>query len=712
MARQNIRTNPSLKLFEAYMDFSGGRNSETSNERLRDNEFPVLDNVDLSSRGSVKRRHGRRLLTSHVGLGQGLFFFYRSGQPEPDVVLAIGGALYVRENSATVDRPITILDGTTPFTFQATKPIEAVQYGVSMFIATGTKLCELAYDNSPPWATNTAYTVGQTVKAGGRVYVVKTAGTSGATPPTHTVGDATDNTVIWTYQFEEWNAKVVVPYTPTVMEAIYIGTNGLAPNPDAYVQSGVSTSLEVAGIKPPNRTGVVNQVATLVAYINKPETITAVDYKWEYKKSSEPTTWKVGRDWTADTAGSKTWDWRPDTPTKWDIRVTVRKTGTTTPAPEYVLSTYEVKEVEDKSNTSRPVTGIQRCRRIVLHWDRLVMTGDDANPFQIYISDLNAPRYFPTTNTISYDTGKQEPITAMVRYRDMLVVFTKTSVQTLVGRSPDDYQRGLIHDGIGCISERGAAVAGNNVVFLSAEGIHILKPNALVLDVMSVQRIDYPIKSEVEQDGNACTMVYDSQFWMCLPSSSEIFRLYYDNKMWVRDTSSKLNLAYMTHYGSDVYELSMDGKVYQQDKGLWTDDSEVYETVVESKFLDLEASFNFKKLKRLYILGRHYDMNVAMRVRVQADAAFVLDPEAGEAVIQPDGSTVWTTTSTPNLNFYAGTILGSWILGTGSLGTVPTSVQKAQIRGKCRRVRVRFTHSQDTPCEIFGFGLEFKEKKP
>jgi hypothetical protein len=73
---------------------------------------------------------------------------------------------------------------------------------------------------------------------------------------------------------------------------------------------------------------------------------------------------------------------------------------------------------------------------------------------------------------------------------------------------------------------------------------------------------------------------------------------------------------------------------------------------------------------------------------------------------------VWTTTTTPNIEFFNGTNFGHWTLGESPFGEQYISVQKARIRGKCRRVKVKFVNSQDKEVEIFGFGLEFKLKKP
>ena len=708
MARQSIAVNPAVKLFEAYMDFSGGLNLETSNEKLRDNEFPVLDNVDLSSRGSARRRTGRRLIASVPGKAQGMFFYYRPNQPEPDLIFAVDGKLYVMEQGEGEPKQIVFRNN---FTFQTERPIGAVQYGPDLFLATGSGLCELTYHDVPVWEPQKAYTVGDRVNADGLIYECVTAGTSGDTAPSGMEADIQDGSVVWKYLYRDWDAKEVTPYTPTVMEAIYIGTNGLAENPDAYVSDGQGTSLEIAGIKPATRTGVVNQKTSMVAYINKPQDMGSVEYKWEYKMSNE-STWLVGRDWTSDTNGGKTWDFLPDKATNWDIRVSAREAGKESPVAQYALTNYRVNQVEDKTqNTSRPVDNIKTCNQITLHWDRLLLWGDTTHKNQLYISDLNNPRYFPVSNTISFETGKQEPIVSVVRYRDMLVVFTKTTIQTLVGRSPEDYRRNLIHDGLGCIAPRSAAVVGNHIAFLSAEGIYLLKPNQFILEVMNVQRIDYPIKSAVIPDEDACALVYDSQYRLCLPSKREVYRLYYEQVMWVRDTSSKLNFVQMIHYGNEVYELSQDGRIYKQDSTIYNDDGEIYPMIVESKYLDLSASFNQKKLKRLYVLARHYDETVDLFVTVKADSALALTPEKGRVEII-NGWVEWIVTTEPNIHFYSGTLIGTWILGKAPLGDIQISVQKAAIRGRCRRVKVIFEHKQDLPCEIFGFGLEFKEKKP
>ncbi len=53
--------------------------------------------------------------------------------------------------------------------------------------------------NYTPWTTATAYSVGDIVTNGSYKYIASTAATSGATPPTHTSGSASDGGVDWMF---------------------------------------------------------------------------------------------------------------------------------------------------------------------------------------------------------------------------------------------------------------------------------------------------------------------------------------------------------------------------------------------------------------------------------------------------------------------------------------------------------------------------------
>lgn len=773
MARQRISPQSGIKLFESYTDFSGGLNTETSNERLRENEFPILDNVDLAGRGSAKRRWGRTLLQTIAGTPQGMSYFYRPNEETPDVVIMSSGLLYVYKNDGSTPFQLPIEDGYgATLTFQTTKQVEAVQYNKTLYIATGTKICELSYSYDPAWTASTAYKIGQRVLSGTKLYECTVAGTSNSTAPTHTSGTAVNGTVTWRYVttvLDGWYAKVIEAYKPSQMEFIYVGTNAIATDPSSYVDVAdtLGVTLGVQGIVPSISTNGVNKEVLFTAYpiYTTAMPLNQIEYKWEYKKADNAvTTWTLAVDFGGHTV-NKSYTIKFAEATTYNVRVTVRHGSATA---TYELTNYVVTETP---TIVQPFLGIQSSTKVTLHWDRLIFSGDSQNPYQIYISELSNPYYYPTTNTISFDTGKQEAITAIIKYRDYLVLFTKTTVHSLTGKSPDDYSRALIHDGIGCVAGRTAHVTGNNILFLSAEGIYQLRPNQYVLETLNVFRADNQIKSTVYPDTDACGMVFDSQYFICFPSRGYMYRLYYEQGVWVRDISSQIKFTQMAHYGFRVIELSNNGKLYLQNNRiyekiadwqenmlygssyqvinrlnncvyecvvggmsnssypthtsgtvvygdvswkfiamLYADGTTVYDMGIQSKYLDLSMSFNYKKLKKIYILAKHFTTDVALKVKVEADAAITLTPDTSHTEIISNNTT-WVVQTTPNFHFYSGTTVGTWALGQDPLGAVELSVQRASVGGKCRRARVTFTHSENVPCEIYGFGLEFKEKK-
>lgn len=58
MARQNMYPQPWVKHLEVYQDFSGGLNSVTEHSKMKDIEVADIVNMDISPRGTLRRRTG------------------------------------------------------------------------------------------------------------------------------------------------------------------------------------------------------------------------------------------------------------------------------------------------------------------------------------------------------------------------------------------------------------------------------------------------------------------------------------------------------------------------------------------------------------------------------------------------------------------------------------------------------------------------------
>lgn len=625
---------------EAYNDFSGGLNTVTSNDNLRDNEFPELNNVDLAERGSVKRRGGFvRHLTSPRPEGdsaQGYFRYYKEAGNYEDI-LAIEGYLY--RNG--VHLPIMGLEQ-----FQTYRPIEAVQFRDKMYFATGTRL--VTYD--------------------------------GVT------------------------ARVIEPYSPQPLEALYIGTNALAPNPDQFVSDGLSNVLQINGITVNKRYGVANELIILNAYVSKPSTGTQVEYQWS------------GR-----SVGNEAWDiWYPFEVNKkqfqlalpvgnYEIRCLVRVQGTSDEF-EYRIPSYQVKATNE--NKTVDTSNIQLCNRILVHANRIVLYGDPGQPDMIYFSDVDRPEYVPTLYNLRFENERREGLTALIEFRDMLVAFTPNSIHALFGQSPEDFRRVLLSSAIGCIAPYSAKVMENYIAFLSYEGIYMLKTLGYTEQRANVQKIDSKIDNIVPRETNACAIVAEGQYQIVFPTQKKRLRLYYQQGVWTKDESDALDFARMYEWGGHVYGQSLStGHILRQSSTVWDDDGHIYLDCFRFKDFDFNEPYNPKKLKELQILLGQYSAT-KLSVYVYADGASIVNPDISNASVDANGNVIWNDWEQPNIEIVPSTILGQWILGKSSFSDIDSQVHKIRLSGKCRKVRLEVVHEEATANHILGVGFIFKLKSP
>lgn len=719
--RDNINVNSSLKLFESYRDFSGGLNTQQSNEMLKDNQVTIAENVDLALTSSIKKRTGRTLLGSTMPWTasapvQGLFKFVNNA--ETILVAAVNGRLYYARPSGTAYgawAQINITDAGSPFTFQTTDAVEAVQYNEWLYVATGTKLV--------------------------RAKVYLSAGSPVATAET-----------------------VVDQFKPTSQEALYVGLNALNTTPTAFLTdltTASTISIEALGIYCNVLKPAINTSVSFTAYRktnNNVPTDTDTDYRWYYKKS-EDTSWTLLIAYGAPNA-NKTYTMQFAEPNTYDIKVEMRLTNHHAQSDEYVIYGLTIYPVVQP--TILPASNIQKCRKILLHWDRLIIydpkpsttDGSTNEQDQIFISQVGEPSYFPTFNTISFAADTQQRVRKVVRYRNILLVFTPDTIQSLAGKSPADYVRSLINNQVGALWGNSVQVVENDVYFVSKMGIYAVRPNIYTQDNFNVAGLDVLIQDQfaadfvvsdsvaasAAADNQVVSAVFENQYYI-YGLSGKIYRHYFDRRAWVVDVMDHLGLVRFGMpiiasfnneqtliepvYRDPVYPSSglyPSGSLYPNgastffglDKSVYTDALIPYTMKLRTKYFDLSQAFNYKKLRQLFIITRLENEDVNLSVTVQADSAVVLDPTSGTATVDPlTHAVTWTTTTVPNFNFYAGTYLyNNFISGVNPLGDNTLSVLDTVIRAKCRRVRIQFEHSSGTPCEIYGFGLEFRSKKP
>jgi hypothetical protein len=122
-----------------------------------------------------------------------------------------------------------------------------------------------------------------------------------------------------------------------------------------------------------------------------------------------------------------------------------------------------------------------------IYANRLVVAGDENNPSVVYLSELENPENFSPSlaegvsdaspGAIQISPGDGEKITGLktlylpVESREILLVFKERSTYMLTGNSADTFSIEKLSGEFGAVSHNSIATVGNDVLFLSEEGV-------------------------------------------------------------------------------------------------------------------------------------------------------------------------------------------------------------------------------------------------
>lgn len=472
----------------------------------------------------------------------------------------------------------------------------------------------------------------------------------------------------------------IEPFKPDPLSALYIGTNALADNPNDYLDDGDGPTLQITGVIFSSRYGTMNEEFTMTAYRLAPPG-SVVEYRFEYRYPfEEDGVYHMGRDWTTN----KEWSFVGEGEGDMQFRISGRiQNGGILATSQYLVPKYSIKPAVDPNDLEPDLSGIHSCNRIILHWERLVLYGDTVNTNTIYISHLKSPSYFPIPNTLQFETTRNEAVNAIVRYRDYLVAFTDTSIQSLTGKSPSDYKRTVLNTSVGCIAPQGACVMDNYIAFYSAEGIYYLKSVGYVDDKANVAKLDLNIENIVPKvDKDMTLLMYDGQLHATFPSSKERFRFYKTLGIWTKDESEMLDDFYSVVYDHKLYHLRQDGAVHVESRDVHTDVDHVYVSKFETGYTDLGLPYHPKKLKELQIMAKTHVEGQVAKIKVYIDGLKKTDD-----VIE------WEAKLVPSSEY-------------------DTFIDKIRTSGKCMKLKISVEHELPDYIQFMGFSIIHKLKKP
>jgi hypothetical protein len=438
-------------------------------------------------------------------------------------------------------------------------------------------------------------------------------------------------------QYDGTTASLVSAYTPTGLEALYVGLNGLAIDPESYIQDNTSGSAnKILGFKCAARYGLVNEYTDITAYVEKISTDT-LEYRWSSKYTTE-SKYYVWQDWSTN----KVYHHKYAKKTDYSVKCEIRKQGTTTVLDEYILPKFRILSAPDPNPAPTiNFADISTCNRIMLHYNRLVMYGDTNNPDHLYVSHLNNFAYFPRNNILRVFDSTRGKLRACVPYKNFMLCFTDNSIQMLSGDSPPNFALSPVHTTIGTNKPYSVSVMKNYVAFVARDNsVYIVKSVQFsTTDKLNVDRIDLSIqddiKAKIAASGSVITCVYNDQLYIYIQNSTDcyFYRYYYEMNVWVRD--------YVNYQYSNVKVINnvlwmtslTNGRIFQLTNDYYYDDNASlpnrFTLVLTSKDYDYGMPYHKKKLKQFQLLCQMNSLTT-INVSLYMDDAPVSQPISGD----------------------------------------------------------------------------------
>ncbi len=221
--------------------------------------------------------------------------------------------------------------------------------------------------------------------------------------------------------------------------------------------------------------------------------------------------------------------------------------------------------------------------------NRLVFSGDDKNASVIYLSALEDPENFNPTKgaasagAIQVSPGDGQKITGLktlylpVDSTEILVIFKERSTYILTGTDADNFSLHQVSGEFGAVGPRSIVVVGNELMFLSQEGVTTLS-TATVQGNITANFISSKVQPQFNQlnsnklSNSFAIHLRDKQevWWIVPPTGSNqnqlaIVHHYGLGNVWSKRTG--LNMASGILYNGKFYTGNYSGVIQQHFRG-------------------------------------------------------------------------------------------------------------------------------------------------
>ena len=128
----------------------------------------------------------------------------------------------------------------------------------------------------------------------------------------------------------------------------------------------------------------------------------------------------------------------------------------------------------------------------------------------IWFSELFRFDYIPHNNYIALPINPTDKITRIIYYRGGYIIFTKDEIFKMSGTfGLSNFEIKSVNKFIGCVAPNTVREIGNELIFLSREGLYKLKSSVFQENLENVEKIDRAISDSITYSENASAVLYN-----------------------------------------------------------------------------------------------------------------------------------------------------------------------------------------------------------
>jgi hypothetical protein len=341
----------------------------------------------------------------------------------------------------------------------------------------------------------------------------------------------------------------------------------------------------------------------------------------------------------------------------------------------------------------------------------------------IWFSDLYQFNYVPNYNFISLPLGTTDEIQRIVFFRGSYIIFTKDEIYRMSGTfGAADFRIDSVNKFVGCIAPNSVRNVGNELFFLTRDGLYKLKSSVFQDNLENVEKIDKAISDDVQISEYVDSILYNEQYILYYNEGEpyDTLRMYYEIDLgrarnpFVRDIFTGKPELIVREEG-ELFALR-DGRWFIYDRG-YTDFMPAgtentapftYRCVIEAPSLSMRFPTHEKKFKNIFIKALHGEKIVPLFITIKVDGYDVLTPSTSAATVNAFGEVVYDAVIDPNVSLISSAFLGELELGLTPLGEITQQLHKLSFSGKGKNIKLIIEQQIDSSFGIIDIGYLFK----